>query len=1087
MKLSSLIVVRPICFFFLLAFTVLLLPSVVLPFWIIRVRRIEQEVNLISHDLSREFLSRIEKAAELLSPVNSSSTNLARLLSSSLDGLNISFPTIQNFVAPILFQALSTIPYLSQISYIGLDGLLFSYYTDGNQPFAIYSNSSLLIDTSTMKHTWYIQPVNRDTGKLYGEANSSQPLMTFNTSFFRESLARTNGYASLEIGWRNSQDLLFLNTVGVNGKGVISLGFPVKELVDFFYGMDFHGGSLYLATKDGKVIADGFPNTRLVVVGDSVSFELLNSNGSQIGYVGNVACKTDDGKLGASVLNIWETKYTIYCSPLDIVGVQSVYVFALPQKELESFIDKNITFAFILLLLMVGSMVLSIVVFVFLIVRAAKREMYLCAALIRQMESTQQAERKSLNKSLAFASASHDVRASLACVRGLIEVCRDEVALGSDLETNLKQMETCTKDLLGILNSILDTSKIEAGKMQLEEEELDLTQLLEDVVDLYYPVGMKKRLDVVLDPCDGSLSKFSKVKGDQTKIKQILCNLLSNAVKYTSKGHVIVRAWAKKPSFRDSIFSSSHNSSLHCISCLFLKNDEAYNGIEPINTIQENSNCVEFIFEVDDSGQGIPKEKQNSVFENYIQVKETALEQEGTGLGLGIVQSLVRLMGGEIGIVDKEIGEKGTCFRFNIFLTTCEIDSIGNAREGDIESSGGYVSSDSFQHSGPSIRAPLTSPKHEGSRVVLFIQSETRQSIMHKFMERVGIKVMTVKEWEQLPHTLKKIKQKLNLSRYSSSSRFDLSSRSEKAKDFPLNALDGTEQYPIPPVHKRTSLKGIASFILIVIDTSGGPFRELSRAVAEFKKYLYNTCYCRVIWIDKPGAQSIHSKGLDEDKLPPTDLIISKPFHGSRLYHVIGLLPEFGGTFPGISISPPEKRKQNSYQASEKLSRGNETVFVSANNFGEVQGVGSTSSEKQLSGKRVLVAEDNAVLRKLAVTSVLRFGAKVESCENGEEALELVCRALRDQKKDGASTNEVVLPYDYILMDCEMPVMDGFEATRRIREEERYYGVHIPIIALTAHTREGEEANKMMQSGMDFHLPKPLSREQLMEAIHHIH
>ena len=68
-----------------------------------------------------------------------------------------------------------------------------------------------------------------------------------------------------------------------------------------------------------------------------------------------------------------------------------------------------------------------------------------------------------------------------------------------------------------------------------------------------------------------------------------------------------------------------------------------------------------------------------------------------------------------------------------------------------------------------------------------------------------------------------------------------------------------------------------------------------------------------------------------------------------------------------------------------------------------------------------------------------------------------------------------------------MPVMDGFEATRRIREEERYYGVHTPIIALTAHTRGGEEANKMMQSGMDFHLPKPLNREQLMEAIHRIH
>lgn len=75
--------------------------------------------------------------------------------------------------------------------------------------------------------------------------------------------------------------------------------------------------------------------------------------------------------------------------------------------------------------------------------------MHLCAALINQMEATQQAERKSMNKSLAFASANHDVRASLAAFTGLIEICYDEVAPGSKLETNLMQMEDCSKDLLG--------------------------------------------------------------------------------------------------------------------------------------------------------------------------------------------------------------------------------------------------------------------------------------------------------------------------------------------------------------------------------------------------------------------------------------------------------------------------------------------------------------------------------------------------------------------------------------------------------------------------------------------------------------
>lgn len=66
-----------------------------------------------------------------------------------------------------------------------------------------------------------------------------------------------------------------------------------------------------------------------------------------------------------------------------------------------------------------------------------------------------------------------------------------------------------------------------------------------------------------------------------------------------------------------------------------------------------------------------------------------------------------------------------------------------------------------------------------------------------------------------------------------------------------------------------------------------------------------------------------------------------------------------------------------------------------------------------------------------------------------------------------------------------MPVMDGYEATRRIRSEEEYYGVHVPIIALTAHTA-GEETHMIIQAGMDVHLPKPLRRETLLEAMAYI-
>jgi signal transduction histidine kinase len=129
------------------------------------------------------------------------------------------------------------------------------------------------------------------------------------------------------------------------------------------------------------------------------------------------------------------------------------------------------------------------------------------------------------------------------------------------------------------------------------------------------------------------------VKGDRGKLKQILCNLLSNAVKFTSEGHVTVRAWVRKPSLQNSIIASKRN----CLPCLFYKNSQAYNDLEAMNAAQQDPNAIEFVFEVDDTGKGIPKEKQKSVFENYVQVKETALGQGGTGLGLGIVQSLVHM------------------------------------------------------------------------------------------------------------------------------------------------------------------------------------------------------------------------------------------------------------------------------------------------------------------------------------------------------------------------------------------------------------------------------------------------------------
>ncbi|XP_019223880.1 PREDICTED: histidine kinase CKI1-like [Nicotiana attenuata] len=776
-----------------------------------------------------------------------------------------------------------------------------------------------------------------------------------------------------------------------------------------------------------------------------------------------------------------------------IEGEIKVYISGNVQDVLQSHFHKNIKFGLMLIILMMVSMAISIITFVVLTIRGARREMYLCSALINQMEATQQAERKSMNKSTAFVLANHDIRASLAGISGLIEMCRANASPKSELQKNLNHMETCTNNLLAILNSILDQSKIEEGKKQLEQKEFNMEDLLEYVVNLFYQKGAMNNVDVILDPCDGSIKRFCRVKGDKTELERILTNLLSNAVKFTSEGHITLRVWARKPGFDQSSNNSAPNTSnsgIGCMSCLLLhNNNEASAELQVPNKVQNDPNCVEFIFEVEDTGKGIPKEKHKSVFENYVQVNETTSnhEQPGTGLGLGITQSLVHLMGGKISIIDKKIGAKGACFRFNIFLIACDHQpqerqtfSVNNAREDDLESHfGGYISSDSYHYSVASSNSITSHQKPESSStVILFNREEERSRVLSRFMTRIiGLEVHVMRRHEQFSQTLKKVKKEIiNFSSYNSAS-----SSSGKSKEIPLSALDGTYDDHIPSFQRRgrglNSKSALIRFIMIIIDTSAGPIREITRAMAEFRKDFPKNVSLRVVWLDKPG--------LDDDKLPSTDIVLTKPLHGSCLYHVLEFVPEFRDkilptvthetkdeTTSRMRIQQPPMRSR-----SPPLEAKSQDVSTDVN--------GSSSNNLPLTGKKILVVEDNAILLMVCKRMVSQLGATTYTCKNGEQALAHVRKGLSDQRDIGPSTPSP--PFDYILMDCEMPVMDGYEATRCIREEEARYGIRIPIIALTAHSAEEEIIAKIFQVGMDYYLPdKRIDRDELLKAIDYI-
>ncbi|KAL5786732.1 hypothetical protein ACOSQ2_009124 [Xanthoceras sorbifolium] len=1103
-RLCPKIILRPLCFIFILGFC----GFVTLKLWLMT-KQTEQETIWESYGVRNNSFSEIETTARLLLPLNSSAINLARSLSSFLNGTELSFAAIGAKVAPRLFLALATIPHVSQVSYIGLDGLMFSYYNDGGQTLAVYSNTSL-------SSRCYTQPVNRDTGMLYGEAVASQSRVPVNKSWFQQALNSTgSAYSTIGKKWNKAEERLFLNHAPMDGRGVISLGVPQNYVTDRFSALDFHGGDFHLAAADGKVImGTKLQYTQMLVVYNT-STVLVRTLPKHKGHrvvdpIIFLSCVSSDGKLSPVYGKILGVKYIFFCSTLEVAGVYSVYVLAYSRDGLASLVIRDGRVSRMLLVFMFMTVIVSISIFIFLIARAAKREMFLCAALVKQMNATQQAERKSMNKTFALAKASHDVRASLAAITGLVEFCQDHANPQSELAENLSQIKTCTDDLLGILNSVLEMSKIEAGKMELQEEDFNLAQLLEEVVDMYYAVAIKKGVDVVLDPSDGSIMGICLVRGDRVKLKQILCNLLSNAIKFTSEGHVSVRAVVKKKSFEKEIIASNRNVISKCLSSSFFRNKGGFNGLDALHSVEQSPNLMEFEFEVDDTGKGIPKDKQNSVFEEFVQVKQTSLGQEGSGLGLGIVQSMVHLMKGEITIVEKEIGERGTCFRFNVLLTIREPESTDADEEEYPKTQNDWYQNGFHQHFTSFWNS---SPKPEGSHMILFIAGEERRRVLKRYIENnLKIKVTIVKQEKILHQELKKLKRKMDPSYICSYSGKIDSSFIEHLTKSASNNSDTTASES----NSRSNSRSLSSFTLVVIDAHVCSSSELYRILTNFKKDNSAGWVCKVVWLDNPfirnanNVRENHEGGWhEEDRLvPPCDHVINKPFHGSRLVEALKLLPECKGTTTCTASSssqcnvqklkmettstpqeaqqhymePPNTSKQLKISAEPGTTATSSSQSSSSLKQIVIHSDGdkkSSSEEKPLIRKKILVVEDNAIILKLTVNSLRKFGADVEICINGKQAFDQISKSLSDQRKDGQSK---ALPYDCIIMDCEMPVMDGYEATRLIRKEEQQYNVHIPIIALTAHAM-AEEASKTAEAGMDFHLTKPLKVDKLLQII----
>ncbi|GAA0816024.1 hypothetical protein GCM10009111_15190 [Colwellia asteriadis] len=299
------------------------------------------------------------------------------------------------------------------------------------------------------------------------------------------------------------------------------------------------------------------------------------------------------------------------------------------------------------------------------------------------VKATQVAEHANQSKSLFLANMSHEIRTPMNGVIGLIELIT-RTPLNAQQQEYLTQLQLSSNNLMHILNDILDISKIEAGKLSIEQQPFDFKEMLTNVVKVFEPQIQKKKLSLTVSIADDI---ETNVIGDSVRCSQVLTNLVNNAIKFTEVG-----------------------------------------GIRIIVNNIENSELVSI--KVSDTGIGISEQQQQRLFTSFMQADDsTSRKFGGTGLGLAISQQLACLMGGAITLQSK-LGE-GSCFEFKVKLP---IDKSKPSTD---------VMSESSQHNNTTKNKSYIVSALIGKRVLLVEDNRINRLIAEQILKQAGMKVFS--------------------------------------------------------------------------------------------------------------------------------------------------------------------------------------------------------------------------------------------------------------------------------------------------------------------------------------------------------
>ncbi|HEY8360362.1 MAG TPA: response regulator [Ramlibacter sp.] len=317
---------------------------------------------------------------------------------------------------------------------------------------------------------------------------------------------------------------------------------------------------------------------------------------------------------------------------------------------------------------------------------------------VKRRESELRSERfeaASLHKSQFLANMSHELRTPMNAIIGVSEMMLEDAAdLGQEEQVEpLQRILRAAKHLLGLINDILDLSKIEAGKLELYTEDFDLKQVVEDVVSTVQPLAHKSGNQLVLE-CAPDLGS---IRSDATRIKQALLNLASNAIKFTEKGTVTIRALRHKT------------------------------GVETI------------VLQVRDTGIGIKPEQIGRLFQDFEQADaSTTRRYGGTGLGLAISRRFCRMMGGDI-TVQSTPGKGST---FTIQLPAAGVPAAAQQAPSTAPQATTVVAKPSVAKQVSQVTQLLGATHGEATVLVVDDDPDVREFMSH-FLERQGYAVAT--------------------------------------------------------------------------------------------------------------------------------------------------------------------------------------------------------------------------------------------------------------------------------------------------------------------------------------------------------